>query len=168
MSSSEGYIGTWSYDTDMNTYDIYNVGRMTFSSIDFAGSAANGTIWQYNGVVYVKSDGDVIPLTNERVVNSKATSYSVTASDSGSSFVNSASATFTLPAATVGLTYTFCQGVAGTLKVGVQVNEYLDGTQDGVASGSGIDDVCVIACFVTGRWSFVSQNGYTVAATPPA
>jgi hypothetical protein len=125
------------------------------------GSPADGDFWNDSGTVKFKSAGVVMEMTNQRAVQTKSANYGILAADSGSSLVATAALTFTLPAAAAGLTYTIAMGTTSSVSLAVQLGEALDGTTDGTLSSTNQDGVAVVACFTAGRWTVLSNNGWS-------
>ena len=104
-----------------------------------------------------------------REIVTKTAAYTVKTSDVGKTFTNtgaSGAIAFTLPAATVGLWYRFCVGVAQELRIDPNGTETIALPSTGAQSAAGkyivadaIGEGVTIYCRVAGTWSVESYVG---------
>ena len=101
-------------------------------------------------------------------INSKVINYTVVAADSFTTFDNTGAAgavTFTLPAAALGLTYTFFVNAAQIVNVAPQGADTIRVTGvkpagTALASGPNIGNFVSITCTAANTWAVVANNGF--------
>ena len=102
--------------------------------------------------------------TRTKTLQTKATDYSVLATDSGQWFSNSASVNFTMPAAAKGLNYRFIVGTSAYLKVTATNNDVITyGSTSSAANGYTRSTTkghqIEVFALDAGEWMIVSLDG---------
>lgn len=141
---------------------------------------------QFKALEAATADGDIIealPLSSATAgfqasaltVTAKTADYTVTTGDTGKAFTNTGAAgtiVFSMPAATVGLRYTFGVGAAQALRIDPNGSETVSLPSTGVPGAAGkylgcstVGCTVNLVCLVAGNWNVVGHTG-TWAAEP--